>query len=318
MYEKGKAYVLRQVYGETLRDIGEENPEVVVLDADLSKSTMTALFAERFPTRFFDLGIAEQDMLGTAAGLAAYGKIVFASSFAIFAAGRAWEQVRNSICYPKLPVRIVATHAGITVGPDGGSHMATEDIAAMRALPNMIVVVPADAVETRSVIRRIASYASGPVYVRLGRDKAVTVHDPDYQFEFGQAPVLRDGNDVAILACGITVGLAVAAADRLSGEGVSAAVLNMSSIKPIDAEAICRFAGTTGALVTCEEHNVIGGLFGAVAEVAARRCPVPIEAVAIEDKFGESGSPQELLDKHGITVEAIMARARAAIARKRA
>jgi len=317
MYKLGEYEVLRKVYGQTLAEVGGENKNVVVLDADLSKSTQTAIFAEKFPERFFDIGIAEQDMLGTAAGLANYGKIVFASSFAIFATGRAWEQIRNSICYPRLPVRIVATHAGITVGPDGGSHQAVEDIAVMRALPNMNVIVPADAVETESVIRRIVEIDSGPVYVRLGRDKAKTVFKNDAQFELGKAALLKEGDDVTIFSCGILTGMAVDAAEILKSKGVKAAVVNMSSIKPIDKEMIKKMAAKTGAFLTCEEHSVIGGLFGAVAEVAARYCPVPMDAIGLEDSFGESGTPDELLSKFGLTVDNIVKRAQLLLKRKK-
>lgn len=317
-YPVGGKAVLRTVYGETLAELGAENGDIIVLDADVSKSTQTSIFAEKFPDRFFNLGIAEQDMLGTAAGLANYGKIPFASTFAIFETGRAWEQIRNSICYTRLPVKIVATHAGLTVGPDGGSHQSVEDIAIMRALPNMSVIVPADAVETRSVLRRILHYSSGPVYVRLGRDKAVTVFPEDYQFEFGQATLLRPGSDVTLIACGILTGTAVQAAALLEERGISAAVVNMSSIKPLDEAMIVKMARETGALVTCEEHSVIGGLYSAVAEVTARRQPVPVEAVAINDQFGESGEGDELLEKHGLTAAGILARTEAVLARKKA
>lgn len=316
MYPLGESVVLRKVYGETLARLGETWPDLVVLDADLSKSTQTALFAERFPERFFDIGIAEQDMIGTAAGLANYGKIVFASSFAIFATGRAWEQVRNSLCYPRLPVKIVATHAGLTVGPDGGSHQATEDIAVMRALPNMTVIVPADAVETKAVLERIVEFHSGPVYIRLGRDAARTVFKDGYRFQVGRGAVLRKGKALAIIACGIMTGEAMLAADLLAREGVEATVVNMSSVKPVDSALIRSVAEETGALLTCEEHNVIGGLYSAVAEVCARLCPVPIEAVAVQDCFGESGTPAQLLEKYGLTAEHIAERARILLGRK--
>ena len=315
-YEPGSYHVLRKVYGQTLESLGHTYPDIVVLDAELAKSTQTAEFARSFPDRFFDLGIAEQDMMGTAAGLANYGKIVFASSFAIFATGRAWEQIRNSICYPSLPVRIVATHAGITVGPDGGSHQAVEDIAVMRCIPNMRVVVPADAVETEAVLEHIVKYNDGPVYVRLGRDKARTVHASDYRFTFGYAPVLREGADVALLACGIMTGEAVLAAEILAAEGIDAAVVNVSSIKPIDEKTILAMAKKTGALVTCEEHNMYGGLFSAVAEVCAMHHPVFIEPVAMYDSFGESGEPEELLEKYGLTAASIAAHARKVLERK--
>lgn len=318
MYPIGKEEVLRKVYGETLAELGAENNDIIVLDADVSKSTQTSIFAEKFPDRFFNIGIAEQDMMGTAAGLANYGKIPFASTFAVFETGRAWEQIRNSIAYPRLPVKIVATHAGITVGPDGGSHQTVEDIAIMRAIPNMSVIVPADAVETRAVLKRILNYNSGPVYVRLGRDKATTVFPEEYQFEFGRAAVLTSGKDIAVLACGIMTGIAVKAAALLKKEGIGVSVINMSSIKPLDEAAVVRAAEQYGALVTCEEHSVIGGLYSAVAEVCARRCPVPVEAVAINDQFGESGKGSELLEKHGLTVEGISEKVKTALSRKKA
>jgi transketolase len=255
-------------------------------------------------------------MLGTAAGLANYGKTVFASSFAIFASGRAWEQIRNSICYPNLPVRIVATHAGVTVGPDGGSHQAVEDIALMRVLPRMRVIVPADAIEVQAVIRFLAGRVDGPYYVRLGRDKAVTVHGPDYRFEPGRGIVLREGNDVALVACGILVAPALEAAETLAGEGIEATVVNMSSIKPIDRALLDRLSKSCGAFVTCEEHSVIGGLTGAVAETLSAGIPAPLEAVGMEDCFGESGEPGELLEKFGLTAAHIVKKARAALARK--
>jgi len=255
----------RDAYGEALAELGETNKDVVVLDADLSGSTKTAIFAKKFPERFFNMGIAEQNMMGTAAGLAASGKIPFASTFAIFATGRAWEQVRQSIAYPKLNVKIVATHAGITVGEDGASHQSVEDIAVMRVIPNMTVIVPADGVETKKVINEIVRYR-GPVYVRLSRGKSPVVLDDSYSFEIGKGVVLKDGTDVSLIACGVMVYKALQAADILGKEGVSARVINISSIKPIDVDLIIRAARETGCVVTAEEHSIVGGL-GGIPEV---------------------------------------------------
>ena len=305
----------RDAYGEALAELGETNKDVVVLDADLSGSTKTAIFAKKFPERFFNMGIAEQNMMGTAAGLAASGKIPFASTFAIFATGRAWEQVRQSIAYPKLNVKVVATHAGITVGEDGASHQSVEDIAVMRVIPNMTVIVPADGVETRKVIREIVRY-KGPVYVRLSRGKSPVVLDDSYSFEIGKGVVLKDGTDVSLIACGVMVYKALQAADILGKEGVSARVINISSIKPIDADLIVRAARETGCVVTAEEHSIIGGLGGAVAEVLAENCPVPVKRVGIEDKFGTSGDADLLMELYGLTADNIAKAAREVIKRK--
>lgn len=305
----------RDAYGEALAELGESNKDVVVLDADLSGSTKTAVFAKKFPERFFNMGIAEQDMMGTAAGLAASGKIPFASTFAIFATGRAWEQVRQSIAYPKLNVKVVATHAGITVGEDGASHQSVEDIAVMRVIPNMTVIVPADGVETRKVIREIVRY-KGPVYVRLSRGKSPVVLDDSYSFEIGKGVVLKDGKDVSLIACGVMVYKALQAADTLGKEGVSARVINISSIKPIDADLIIRAARETGCVVTAEEHSIIAGLGGAVAEVLAENCPVPVKRIGIEDKFGTSGDADLLMELYGLTADNIAKAAREVIKKK--
>ena len=305
----------RDAYGLALVELGKENENVVVLDADLSKSTKTCNFKEAYPERFFNMGIAEQNLLGTAAGLAASGKIPFASSFAVFAVGRAYDQIRNSIAYPKLNVKIAATHAGITVGEDGGSHQMIEDIALMRALPNMTVIVPADGVETRAAILAAAEY-KGPVYIRLGRSKVETIFDENYKFRLGKGVVVKDGTDVTLIACGIMVEVALRAAELLAADNISAAVVNISTIKPIDAALITKMAEQTGAVVTCEEHNIIGGLASAVAEVLVEKCPVPMERVGVEDKFGQSGLPDELLKAYGLTAEHIAEKAKAAIARK--
>lgn len=305
----------RDAYGQALAELGALNDKVVVLDADLSKSTKTNDFKKVFPERFFNMGIAEQNLLGTAAGFAAAGKIPFASSFAVFAVGRAYDQIRNSIAYPKLNVKIAATHAGLTVGEDGGSHQMLEDIALMRALPNMTVIVPADGVETKQVIMAAAAY-DGPVYIRLGRPKVPVLFDESYQFEIGKGVVLKDGADVTLVATGIMVSKAMEAAEVLAADGISAAVVNISTIKPLDQQLIIEMAQKTGAMVTCEEHNIYGGLGSAVAEVLVEHCPVPMARVGVEDSFGESGLPDELLEKYGLTAANIADKARAVISRK--
>jgi len=306
----------RDAYGETLARLGEINKDIVVLDADLSGSTKTAIFAKKFPDRFFNMGVAEQDMMGTAAGLAVAGKIPFASTFAIFATGRAWEQVRQSIAYPKVNVKIVASHAGITVGEDGASHQSVEDIAVMRVIPEMTVIVPADGIETRKVIEEMVRY-KGPVYVRVSRGKSPVILDESYSFEIGKGTVLREGTTVAIIACGIMVSKAIEAADILGKEGLSARVINISTIKPIDKDLIIKAARETCAIVTAEEHSIIGGLGSAVAEVLAENHPVPMKRVGIEDKFGTSGDADRLMEIYGLTPENIAKAAREVIKRKR-
>lgn len=305
----------RDAYGQALAELGALNDKVVVLDADLSKSTKTNDFKKVYPERFFNMGIAEQNLLGTAAGFAAAGKIPFASSFAVFAVGRAYDQIRNSIAYPKLNVKIAATHAGLTVGEDGGSHQMLEDIALMRALPNMTVIVPADGVETKQVIMAAAEYV-GPVYIRLGRPKVPVLFDETYKFEIGKGVVLKEGTDVTLVATGIMVSKAAEAAEALAAEGISAAVVNISTIKPLDNALITEMAQKTGAVVTCEEHNIYGGLGSAVAEVLVENCPVPMARVGVEDSFGESGLPDQLLEKYGLTAANIADKAKAVIARK--
>lgn len=290
----------REAYGKALVALGAENSNIVVLDADLSKSTKTADFAKHYPERFFNMGIAEANMMGTAAGLAAAGKVPFASTFAVFATGRAFEQIRNSIAYPKLNVKIAATHSGVTVGEDGGSHQAVEDVAIMRALPNMTVLVPADGEETRQAIYAAAQH-QGPVYIRMGRLDVPLLFDENYTFEIGKANVVREGTDVVIFANGVMVAAALEAAEELAGQGINAAVVNVASIKPLDEETILRMAKATGAVVTAEEHTIIGGLGSAVAEVLAENAPTPMIRVGIKDSFGESGRPYELLEKYGLT-----------------
>ncbi|MGI9952200.1 transketolase family protein [Moorellaceae bacterium AZ2] len=291
----------REAYGRALVELGRQDERVVVLDADLSKSTKTEYFAQEFPHRFFNMGIAEQNLMGTAAGLALCGKIPFASTFAVFATGRAFEQVRNSIAYPRLNVKIAASHAGITVGEDGASHQSVEDIALMRALPNMTVIVPADAVETRQAVFAAAQH-EGPVYIRLGRMSVPVIYDEDYRFQIGKAHWLRRGRDATILACGYMVALALEAARRLEVAGLSVGVLNVSTVKPLDREAVLAAARESGALVTAEEHSIIGGLGSAVAEVLAEECPVPLRRVGLRDTFGESGAPEDLLQRYGLSV----------------
>lgn len=289
----------REAYGKTLAQLSQ-NEKIVALDADLSKATKSGDFKKVCPERFFNMGISEQDMMGTAAGLATCGKIPFASTFAIFAAGRAFEQIRNSIAYPKLNVKIAATHAGVTVGEDGGSHQAIEDIALMRSIPNMVILNPADAIEAEAAILAAAKY-EGPVYIRLGRAATPAIHTEGYQFNLGKGEVLRQGKDVVIFATGIMVAKALAAAQTLQKEGVEAMVVNLHTIKPIDRELIVEAAKTTGKVVTAEEHSVIGGLGSAVCEVLAQEYPVKVAMVGVKDQFGCSGKPDELLKKYGLT-----------------
>lgn len=305
----------RDAYGEVLAELGAENADVVVLDADLSGSTKTAVFARKFPERFFNMGIAEANMVGTAAGLAASGKIPFVSTFAIFAVGRAWEQMRQSVAYPKANVKIVATHSGVTVGEDGGSHQSIEDIAITRAVPNMTVIVPADGEETRQAIRAVAAY-KGPVYVRLGRNKVPTIFGNDYRFTIGKGVQLREGTDLTFVATGLMTAQALVAAEQLAKVGISARVVHLATIKPLDEEIIVAAARETGAIVTAEEHSIVGGLGGAVAECLAERFPAPLVRVGIKDRFGTSGKAEELLKYFGLMPEDLVAAAREVLARK--
>lgn len=309
----GKA--TREAYGNALAAVGAKNKNIVVLDADLSKSTKTNVFKEQFPDRFFNVGIAEENLISVGAGLAAAGKIPFVSSFAMFATGRAFEQIRNAVCYPKLNVKVCATHAGITVGEDGATHQSLEDIACMRVLPNMTVVVPADEAETTSVIEWAANY-QGPVYVRLGRAGVDDTTPAGYQFVPGKSQTLVEGADLTIIACGALVGPAVEGAKELAQAGISARVINMASIKPIDKDSIVKAAQETGAILTAEEHNVLGGLGSAVAEVVVQEAPVPMAFVGVQDSFGESGTPKELMAKYGLTAKDIVAAAKKLVARK--
>jgi transketolase len=305
----------RDAYGQVLAELGAENENIVVLDADLSGSTKTSVFGKKFPERFFNMGIAEANMIGTAAGLAAAGKIPFVSTFAIFAAGRAWEQIRQSVAYPKANVKIVPTHGGITVGEDGGSHQSVEDIAIMRAIPNMTVIVPADAAETRKAIRAAAEY-KGPVYIRLGRNKVPAVFPEDLYFEIGKGSEVASGSDMTFVTTGLMTAQAVKAAELLSKEGISARVVHIATIKPLDREIILKAAEETGAIVTAEEHSIIGGLGGAVSEFLAENHPTPLKRVGVRDRFGTSGKAEELIKYFGLTPEDLADSAREVIARK--
>ncbi|MGB9716113.1 MAG: transketolase family protein [Thermodesulfovibrionales bacterium] len=295
----------RDAYGEALLELGKRRKDVVVLDADLSGSTKTGKFAKEFPERFFNIGIAEQDMIGTAAGLALTGKLPFASTFAVFETGRAWEQVRQTICYSNLNVKLVATHGGITVGEDGASHQATEDIALMRVLPNMTVIVPCDGKETKQVINAIAEYY-GPVYVRLGRAKVPQVMPEEYEFMIGRAYSFHIGRDANIVATGIMVSIALEASKILTEEGVDTGVINMSTIKPLDTDTLLTVAKSCSLIVTAEEHSIIGGLGSAVTEFLSENYPIPVHRLGLRDAFGCSGTPEELLRYYGLTSEDIM------------
>lgn len=300
-----KPTATRDAYGDALLALGRKRSDVVVLDADLSGSTKTGKFAKAFPDRFFNLGVAEQDMIGTAGGLALAGKLPFASTFAIFETGRAWEQIRQTICYSNLNVKLVATHSGITVGEDGASHQAIEDVALMRVLPNMTVIVPSDGNETMKAVEAIADYY-GPVYVRLGRSKVPTVMPEDYKFNIGKAYTFHIGKDVNIIAMGIMVAMSLEAAEILREKGIDTGVINMSTIKPIDTETIIRAAKSCKLIVTAEEHSIIGGLGGAVSEFLSEHYPILIKRIGIKDNFGCSGPSDELLKLYGLTPEHII------------
>ena len=306
----------RKAYGEALLELGRENRNIVALDADLAKSTQTYLFGEEFPDRFFDCGVAEQNMIGIAAGLAASGKIPFASTFAVFAPGRCFDQIRVSVVQPGLNVKIAATHGGITVGEDGTSHQAIEDLALACSFPGLNVVVPADAAETVQAVK-VAAETFGPFYIRLGRPNVPYVYPQNYQFVLGQAPVLREGKDVTIIAMGIMVSYALEAADNLAHEGIEARVISMSTLRPLDEEAIVKAARDTGAIVTAEEHLQRGGLGSVVAQVAAENHPVPMSFIAIKDMYAKSGKPKELLEKCGLTAPNIEKAVRSVISRKK-
>ncbi len=305
----------REAYGNALAEFGDKY-NFVVLDADLAAATKTGIFKKKFPKRHIECGIAEGNMMCVAAGLAAAGIMPFASSFAMFAAGRAFEQIRNSIAYPHLNVKIGATHAGITVGEDGATHQCLEDLALMRTLPGMVVINPADAVEARAAVEAAILY-QGPVYLRFGRLAVPVIYDKDtYKFEMGKGVQMKEGTDVTIIATGIMVDMALTAAEQLANEGISARVINMHTIKPIDHALVLDAAKATGAIVTAEEHNIIGGLGSAVAEVVSEGCPVPVLRVGVEDVFGRSGTVPALLEAYGLTPANIVAKAKAAVALK--
>lgn len=307
----------RESYGEALAELADEYEDLIVLDADLAAATKTGIFKKAHPERFIDCGIAEANMMGVAAGLSTTGKKVFASSFAMFAAGRAYEIVRNSIGYPHLNVKIGATHAGISVGEDGATHQCNEDIALMRTIPGMTIICPADDVETKAAVKAALDF-NGPVYMRFGRLAVENFNDKDtYKFELGKGIELRDGKDVTIIAAGLMVGEARKAADILEGKGISARVINMHTIKPIDKDIICKAAKETGVIVTAEEHSVIGGLGSAVAEVVTECCPVPVIKVGVNDVFGHSGPAVDLLKEFGLCAENIAEKAEAAVKLKK-
>ena len=306
----------RDAYGDALVSLGKKRNDVVVLDADLSGSTKTSKFAKVFPDRFFNIGIAEQDMMGTAAGLAIGGKLPFVSTFAVFATGRAWEQVRQSICYPNLNVKIVASHSGVTVGEDGGSHQSVEDIAVMRVIPHMTVIVPADGPETLQAIEAVAEY-KGPCYVRVGRNKVPTLFGADYKFKIGKAHVFNEGKDAVIIATGIMVAEALTTRDLLKAEGIDVGVIDMSTIKPLDTDAVIGAAKRCGAIVTAEEHSIIGGLGGAVAEALAESVPVPMARIGVKDTFGTSGDQEALLKHYGLSAGDLATAVKEVIKKKR-
>lgn len=300
-----KKIATRESYGNALIEIGKENPNLVVLDADLAAATKTGMFKKVFPERHIDCGIAESNMAGVAAGLSLTGKIPFMSSFSMFAAGRAFEQVRNSIGYPHLNVKIGATHAGITVGEDGATHQCNEDIALMRTIPGMVVMCPADDVEAKAAVRAAVEY-DGPVYIRFGRAAVPVINDtPDYKFEIGKGTVVREGTDVTIVATGICVDSALGAAEKLAAEGISAEVINICTIKPLDEDIIIKSAKKTGKVVTAEEHSVIGGLGSAVCDALCKSYPTPVYKIGMQDCFGESGSAAALVQKYKLDAQGV-------------
>jgi len=312
----GVAKAIRDGYGEALLELGRSDRNVVVLDADLAESTRSSVFRRAYPERFFNAGIAEQNMINMAVGLALSGKTVFASSFAIFATGRCWEQLRNSVAATRANVKVVASHGGLTVGADGLSHQCVEDFSLMRTIPHFTVIVPCDWLEAKKAVLA-AARMQGPVYIRTSRPKTEQLTTEETPFVIGKSVCLRAGGDVTLIACGIMVGAAVAAAKALAEEGIGASVIDMHTIKPLDARAVIAAARATGALVTAEEHTLIGGLGSAVAETVVGQCPVPVEMVGIHDRFGQSGEPEELLQKYGLTSEEICKAAKRALSRKK-
>lgn len=302
LVDKSNMSSLRVAFGETLAQLGAENKDIVVLDADLSCSTQTCKFAKAFPERFFNMGISEQDLIGTAAGFAASGKIPFASTFAVFASGRAWDQVRNGICYPKFNVKIVGTHGGITVGEDGATHQALEDISLMRSIPNMTVIVPSDAREVREVVKFAAEF-NGPVYIRVPRGNGHDIFDDSYKFDFPKAQVLTEGMDITLVANGETLFEAISCAEILAKEGILAEVINVPVVKPLDEETIINSARKTGAVAVIENHSIIGGLGGAIAECLSEKYPTIMKRIGTNDTFGQSGKDTELFSEYGLTVD---------------
>jgi len=305
----------RDAFGEELVELGRKHKEVIVLDADLSKATSTCWFAKEFPDRFFDMGISEQDMLGTAAGLSLCGKIPIASTFAIFATTKTFDQIRNTIAYPNLNVKVVATHSGINIGADGASHQPIEHIALMRVIPNMTIIVPADGVEAKEALK-YAIEVKGPVFIFVGRDPTPVIFSDDHRFDFSHGEVLREGKDIAIIATGIMVDKALRAGEKLTKRGFSSCIVNMHTIKPIDRELIIEIAYKTGGIVTAEEHSIIGGLGSAVAEVISENSPVPLKRIGLRDRFGQSGSAEELLKEYHLTEEDIVKAAEEVMKRK--
>lgn len=305
----------RQGWADALLELGETNPNVVVLDADLAKSTLTCLFKDKFPDRFFDMGIAEQNMINTAGGLSLTGLIPFVSTYGVFVSGRAWEQIRTSVCYGELNVKLGGAHGGISVGPDGATHQALEEIAIMRVLPKMTLLVPSDYYETKKAVLAAAKI-NGPVYIRFGREKVPVITNADTPFEVGKAIIMKEGSDITIVACGVMVAEALDAAEELEKEGINAEVINLHTIKPIDRNALVQSVKKTGCLVTAEEHQLAGGMGSAVLEVIAQEYPVPTEMVGIKDTFGESGEPRQLMEKYGITSKEILEKSRQALKRK--
>jgi len=307
----------RDAYGKTLAELGHEDPRIVVLTADLAGSTKTGAFAEQHPNRFFNMGVAEANMVGTAAGLAMSGFRPFVSTFAVFATGKVWEQIRQVVAYPNVPVRIVATHAGLTVGEDGASHQMLEDIGNMRVLPHMKIVVPADAIEAVAVTRFVAGYEDGPVYVRLARAPFPVIHEEDATFELGKAKLLASGNDASIVACGVMVSVALEAGERLAREGITVDVINASTIKPLDRETILASADKTGVVITAEEHQIINGLGSAVCELLSEEKPTPVVRVGVDDRFGQSGSAESLLSHYGLDPDGLVVAVKQALASTR-
>lgn len=311
-----KSALTRQGWADALKELGEKDDKIVVLDADLSKSTLTNQFQEKFPDRFFNVGIAEQNLLCMAGGLSLAGFTPFVCTYGVFVAGRAWEQIRTSICYGRLNVKIGGAHGGISVGPDGATHQALEEIAIMRVLPNMTVLVPTDYHETKKAV--LASVKiNGPVYIRFGREKVPVITDENTPFEIGKSRVIREGSDVTLIACGVMVSECLIAAEELSSQGIQAEVINSHSIKPFDSETLIASAKKTGCVVSAEEHQINCGFGGLVAEVLAKTYPVPLEMIGIQDTFGESGTPDELMEKYGLKSRHIVDAAKRAVQRKK-